>query len=58
MWLLIIHREPKTFTNNEGKEIEYYDVGLRYINNPKIVDSIITKALASKNIEQFDEDEI
>ena len=58
MWLMIIDDEQKSFTNDDGNEVNYYDVSFKYITNPKLIDSICKKALAAHNIEEFDDDEL
>ena len=57
-WVMIIDDETSTFKNQSGEDIEYYNVNLKYITNPKLIDTILKKALAVRNIEEFDEDEV
>ena len=58
VWLLIIDDDSKTFQNEEGKDISFYDVTLKYITNVKLIELISKKALAQHNIEEFDDDEL
>ena len=58
MWVMIIDDEVSTFKNESGEEIEYYNIVLKYITNHKLIDTILKKALAVRNIEEFDDDEL
>ena len=58
MWLMIIDDEQKTFKNDKGKDINFYEISLKYITNQKLIDNIYKKALSINNIEEFDDDEI
>ena len=58
MWLMIIDDEQKSFINDDGNDVNYYDVSFKYITNSKLIDTICKKALATHNIEEFDDDEI
>ena len=55
---MIIDDEVSTFKNDDGKDVEYYNVSFKYITNPKLIDNICKKALATHNIEEFDDDEL
>ena len=55
-WIMIIDDETSTFKNQSGEDIEYYNVNLKYITNPKLIDTILKKALAVRNIEEFDDE--
>ena len=58
MWLMIIDDDQKTFENNEGKEISFYDVSLKFVTNQKLINMILEKYLNSKNINEFNDDEL
>ena len=58
MWLMIIDDEQKTFKNEEGKDITFYDVCLKYITSKKLINDILEKYLSSKNIEEFTDNEL
>ena len=58
MWVMIIDDKVKSFKNESGEEIEFYNVILKYITSEKLIDLICKKAFAIHNVEEFDEDEL
>ena len=58
MWLMSIDDQPKTFKNDEGNDVSFFDVSLKYITNSKLIDTICKKALSNSNIEEFNDDEL
>ena len=57
-WLLIINDKEDSFVNEQGLDVNFYDVTLKYISNSKLIDIICKKALAIRNIEEFNDTEI